>query len=142
MDPNIFLTIFLSVPMSTGYVFLFCAVGSLTTVNYIRFADASFDSQWFRFPVDLQKYLLLIISSGQRPLLFRGLRIINLDLMAFTQVSCIFIFILKKHSLTFLFLGDENCRQLLFVSKKHGQMKKFKRDGILNRQHCILAIIE
>lgn len=71
---------------STGCVFLFCSIGSFTTDNFLRFADISYESLWYNFPVDLQKYLLLIIADAQRPRIFQGLGIINLNLATFTQV--------------------------------------------------------
>lgn len=71
---------------STGCVFLFCTIGSFTTDNFSRIADASYESLWYHFPTDLRKYLLLIVADAQRPRMFEGLGVIDLNLMTFTKV--------------------------------------------------------
>lgn len=86
MSSNIAILL-LGVPFSTGIVYLFCVIGSYTTNNFAGFADASYESLWHKFPVDLQKYLQMIIADGQRPMVFQGLGIVDLNLMAFTQVA-------------------------------------------------------
>lgn len=86
LNSNIFIVL-QCVPLGTGYVFLFCSVGSYTTDNFLRFADISYESLWYKFPPDLQKYLRLIIADAQRPQVFRGFGIVDLNLMAFAKVN-------------------------------------------------------
>lgn len=54
------------------------------------YADVSFESLWYKFPVNLQKYVLMIIANAQRPQIFSGLGIIDLSLMSFMKVMRIF----------------------------------------------------
>lgn len=63
-----------------------CYVGSYTTENFLRFGDASYESMWYKLPTDLQKYVILIIAEAQRPRVFNGFGVIDLNLMAATKV--------------------------------------------------------
>lgn len=72
--------------MSTGTVLLYCWMGSFTTNQFFRFTDASYESMWYKFPVDLRKYLRLIIINAQRPRVYHGFRFIDLSLVTFVTV--------------------------------------------------------
>lgn len=71
---------------SNCIVFLYCFVGSLTTDQFHRFGDISYEFEWYQLPIDLQKYLTLIIADAQRPQVFTGFNIIDSSLMTFTKV--------------------------------------------------------
>lgn len=77
---------FLSIIMSTGNILLYCYVGSLTTDLFHSYGDISYESLWYKFPVNLQQYLRLIIADAQRPRVFRGFGYLTLSLMLFTKV--------------------------------------------------------
>lgn len=71
---------------STIAVFLYCYVGSLTTDQFLRYGDISYESQWYKLPIDLQKFFQLIIVDAQRSLSYHGFGIIDLNLNAFTKI--------------------------------------------------------
>lgn len=96
MESEIFILL-LCVSLSTGMVFLFCSVGSWTTDNFSRFADISYESLWYKFSPDLQKYLRLIIADAQRPRVFQGFGIIDLNFMTFTTVNLEIRFLENVH---------------------------------------------
>lgn len=77
----------ISMMTSAGNIFLYCYVGTVTTVKFLQFSDAVYESLWYKFPVELQKYLRLIIANAQRPRAFDGFGIMDLNLVAFTKVS-------------------------------------------------------
>lgn len=79
--------LFIGVPTSTGVVFLYCYVGSLTTDQFLRFGNIAYESEWFKMTVEQQKLIQLIIADAQRPLVFHGLQLINLNLEAFGKVN-------------------------------------------------------
>lgn len=85
MDIRVFVIIF-STLTSIFFIFLYCAVGSFVTNQFLRYADITYESIWYEFPIDLQKYLVLIIADAQRPKVFDGLGIIDLNLMTFIKV--------------------------------------------------------
>lgn len=85
LDPKIFMII-LGLPMSTGTVFLYCYVGSLTTEQFSRYATIPYESDWLMMPLQLQKFLLIIVAEARRPVEFSGLGLFSLNLMAFGKV--------------------------------------------------------
>lgn len=50
-------------------------------------ADCLFESNWQGLPVDLQKYVILMIKQSQEPLFYHGSGIAVLDLETFSSVS-------------------------------------------------------
>lgn len=85
LDLNIL--VFFNALLSSDFaVFLYCYIGSLTTDQFLRYGDISYESGWYRLPIDLQTFIELIIADGQRSLSFHGFNIINLNLNAFTKV--------------------------------------------------------
>lgn len=86
MSSKIFI-LMMGVPISFGGLLLFCTVGSATTENFILFSDAAYDSSWYRLPVKMQTYVLLLIVEGQQECVFQGLGILDLNLISFSKVS-------------------------------------------------------
>lgn len=86
---NLDLTVVVSIlglQMSTGTVLLYCYVGSLTTSQFLRFGDISYESDWIKMPIAMRRFILLLIADAQRPIIFKGLSLIDLNLMTFTTV--------------------------------------------------------
>lgn len=50
-------------------------------------SDLLFESEWHRIPVNLQKYVILMIADMQRPVFYHGFRIAVLDLETFAKVE-------------------------------------------------------
>lgn len=82
---------------SNCIVYLYCYVGSLTTDQFLRYGDVAYEFQWYKLPVDLQKYFPLMIANAQRPQIFTGFSIIELNLVTFTKVGRI-----RVYELTFI----------------------------------------
>lgn len=85
MDQNIFVLINCLIS-GLVFVFAYCYAGSMTTEQFLRYADVSYGTLWYLLPPDLQRYFAFIIADAQRPLIFDGLRIIDLNLSAFTNI--------------------------------------------------------
>lgn len=85
MDMGIIIGI-LGIIMSTGNILLYCFVGSLTTSIFWRNADSAYESRWYAFPIDLQKYVILVLVDAQHTIIFDGFGIIDLDLIFFMKV--------------------------------------------------------
>lgn len=85
IDARIFIAL-VSILMSSGIAIVCCYVGSYTTKKYLRFADVSYESLWYRVPTHLQKYLVPILADAQRLQVFNGLGIIDVNLIAFMKV--------------------------------------------------------
>lgn len=85
MDPSILVLIF-GASSGTGTTFLYCLIGSWTTEQFLLFGDRSYESEWYKMPIDLQKIVQLMIIDAQQPLVFNGFGIIDLSLMTFIKV--------------------------------------------------------
>lgn len=92
LDLNALLLV-IAFQMATGIVFLYCFTGSLSTEQFYRFGSMTYESDWYKWPNELQKYVLLIIANAQRPQIFNGFNVIDLNLLAFTKV----FFLIKKN---------------------------------------------
>lgn len=84
--------VLLNVAMSTCTTFLYCYIGSITTENFLRYADISYESMWYKFPLDFRQYLRLMIGEAQRPRVFQGLGTIELNLDKFAKVRISILF--------------------------------------------------
>lgn len=49
--------------------------------------DAAYDSNWYDFPLELRKYIFLMIVRSQKPIDFTGFGIIHCSLENFGKVS-------------------------------------------------------
>lgn len=85
IDLDMLAMIVIGVLMSISTVYLYCFIGSLTTDHFFRYGDISYESQWYK-PIDLQKSVQLIIADAQRPIIFHGFHIIELNIPGFTMV--------------------------------------------------------
>lgn len=70
--------------------FLYCFFGKITTDRYAKMADHLFEINWYKLPIKLQKYLILMIANMQRPLYFDGFGICKLDLGMFQTVRIVY----------------------------------------------------
>lgn len=84
--------VLVAIMTSFSNLFLFCHFGKLATESYQRMADSMFNSNWQRFPIELQKYVILIIANMQRPLHYNGIKMAILDLVLFNHVRKIHLF--------------------------------------------------
>lgn len=106
----------LSIPMSAGFTYLCCFVCTFTTESFLRYASYSYESLWYKWPINLQRILLLIILDAQRPQAFDGFEIINLDSPAFAFHENI----IAVHC---CISGNTSCYQLQFNVQKFGEIK-------------------
>lgn len=67
--------------------FLYCYFGQSTTESYENIGQHLFESDWQQLPVNLQKYILLMIQNTQIPLRYNGFGVIVLNLQTFIGVS-------------------------------------------------------
>lgn len=80
------LTLLSTVLGSPGTVFLYCFIGSLSTDQFIDFGQRSYEFDWYKLPINLQTFVQLIIADAQRPQIYNGFNIIDLNLPAFVKV--------------------------------------------------------
>lgn len=79
--------IFLTTMVSTSLLFLYCYFGKIATDSFEAMADTLYDTDWTALPIELQKFLIIMIGSAQQKLYYHGFGIVNLDLATFVTVS-------------------------------------------------------
>lgn len=89
--------------MGHGNVLLYCYVGTFTTTQFSNYGDAAYESAWYKYPLNLRKAVQMIIADAQRPLIFYGFGVIDLNLITFTKVSAFgayvnYLFFIMMHS--------------------------------------------
>lgn len=67
-------------------LFCFCYFGKLATDSFGQMTNCLFECKWVEFPIDVQKYILLMIMNSQRPMYYHGLGIAVLNLETFSKV--------------------------------------------------------
>lgn len=67
-------------------VFVYCFVGTYVTEAFLRYAATTYEIHWYKLPIQLQPFALLIIADAQRPCNLTGLGIFDLNLALFSRV--------------------------------------------------------
>lgn len=70
--------------------FYFCYSGKQSTESYMQMGDCAYDIAWYNLPVELEKFIILLIANTQEPLYYRGLNVVTLDLETFSIVAYTF----------------------------------------------------
>lgn len=85
IDFDIFL---LLIALSTGglSLFLICFFGKMSMQSYEDINASLNEYNWYELPVDLQKYVLLMIQNMQKPHFYHGFHVVKLDLGTFSKV--------------------------------------------------------
>lgn len=72
--------------ISATNLYLYCYFGKSATDSFKGMADCLYECQWQALPVNLQKYLILMIESAQKPIFYHGFGMAVLDLETFCKV--------------------------------------------------------
>lgn len=76
-----------AVNFTFGYAFLMCFFGKAATESFEKMSHCLYEFNWQQLPINLQKYLIVMIGNTQRPLYYQGLGICVLDLETFAKAS-------------------------------------------------------
>ncbi|XP_055297981.1 odorant receptor 22c-like [Sitodiplosis mosellana] len=71
------------VAVSMSNLFVYCYFGKVATESYTKIPNYLYDANWQQVPVNLQKYIIVMIANGQRPLYYHGFGIAVLNLETF-----------------------------------------------------------
>lgn len=69
---------------------LFCYFASYTSENVKSMGRIAYDSNWYEYPPEIRKHLILIIARSQTTTIFNGLKLIGCSIEVFGIVSVIF----------------------------------------------------
>lgn len=70
--------------------YLLCHFGESVTTSYGMIGDEIFMKLWYFCPLEQQKYILLMIQSGQQPVYFEGFARFDCSRETFRKVPLIF----------------------------------------------------
>lgn len=73
--------------VSASNLFLYCYFGKMATESFEHIADALYECNWQKLPIELQKYFIIMMSNSQRSIYYSGYGIAVLNLETFTKVS-------------------------------------------------------
>lgn len=122
--------------MALSCMFIYCYVGNIVTVKCFNVSLIAYQSLWYRYPTNLQFYVMQIIRFSQKPFYLSGYGVMRCSLESFTSVSLLLIYSNVKYSFIVLlsFLANEyisinvhafqKCRKILIRRQK---MKKKTR---------------
>lgn len=75
---------------ASAWPFLFCYFATLASERILTVGQTTFNSNWYMFPPELQKYLILIIARSQKPVYFNGFGLVHCTLETLAKVNGIF----------------------------------------------------
>ena len=71
---------------SLMWPFLFCYFANLATDRVSYVCDTIYDPSWFDQPIDMQKYVILMIARSQERIYFTGLGLMSCSMAVFGNV--------------------------------------------------------
>lgn len=77
--------------------FAFSFLGTHTTFTCTIFSDNSFNSKWYEFPKDLQKFILPMVQFSHKNIEFHGYRLVICSVERFMKVHCCMFNYCRKH---------------------------------------------
>lgn len=85
-DTGVFAMDVLCVVCSLMWPFLFCYFANLATDCVAAIGYVAYSLNWFEHPVEMQKYLLLIVARSHERVHFTGLHLIECSIEVFGKV--------------------------------------------------------
>lgn len=84
-----------SIAIGLFSMFIFCFIADFIVKYLTGIGDMVYlQSEWYRYPIQLQKHLTLIIGQSQLPFEFNGFKIIGCNLITFGNVSNIKLYVI------------------------------------------------
>lgn len=81
------LILIMGVSMGMLSMFIYCYFGKLATESFEQISDCVYDLNWHEMSLNLQKYIVIMISDMQEPLHYHGFKVAILNLNTFLRVS-------------------------------------------------------
>lgn len=68
-------------------IMIFCYFGNMVTTKFSDVAFKAYSSYWYKYPIELQPYILMIINQSQNEFLFEGFKFAQCSLDSFARVN-------------------------------------------------------
>lgn len=79
--------VLMSFLVSSGNLYLYCFYGNRSTRDYAEMAHYLYASNWYKHPVELQKFFKMMIANAQIHLFYDGSGIVQLNLETYLKVK-------------------------------------------------------
>lgn len=66
---------------------LYCYYGKVATDSFDIMGNTLYECNWYRLPLNLQKYFILMIQNAQKSIFYKASGIAILNMETFTKVS-------------------------------------------------------
>lgn len=75
--------------LSASYIwlFVFCYFGEKVTGAFDKLSDCIYQTDWYRFPVELRKYVVIMLLFAQKPVYMLAFKKFQCTLRTFEQVN-------------------------------------------------------
>lgn len=95
---------------------LFCYFGDMASDRLSSIGFAAYSANWYDYPVEWQKFFILMILRTRKPAYFDGLNLINCNLEVLGKVKTEFTFVTKYFNLQLLRFTMYACIHLIFFN--------------------------
>lgn len=75
----------LFIALSTTFIYCYCATEITNKLDLI--GGAAYQSKWYKYPNELQKFIMLIIAKSQQPMDFTALDMFYVNVETFGKVG-------------------------------------------------------
>lgn len=91
-------------------IFIYCYVADRMSLALYAINDVANQTQWYNYPREPRKNMILISKLAQRPVHFDGLKLMYCNLITFSSVSCalILLVIIVECKGQARFIGKDN----------------------------------
>lgn len=69
-------------------VFALCYLGDMATSKCATTNEDVYHTNWYKYPVKMQKFIILIMMRSQKQFVFKGFSLLQCSLPAFKEVGC------------------------------------------------------
>lgn len=76
-----------SVMIGLVFPYVLCDSATRATFEIVNIAGTVYSSKWYNYPLNVRRHLILIMAQSQKPLVFRGLKIVSCSLEVFMKVN-------------------------------------------------------
>lgn len=83
--------VLISLLIGISNLFVYCYYGKMATDSFCSMSDSLYEANWHDMPMELQRYIILMIANSQKAIHYHGFRMASLDLVTFSKVRFVFI---------------------------------------------------
>lgn len=79
----------ISLAVIAAHISAFCYFGEMTTSKFEELPESIYQSKWYEYPLEIQKYITLVLAHTQQPFHFSGYFVSSCTLHTYKEVAII-----------------------------------------------------